>query len=114
MRLGMLLAATILVAAFLAIVPARRMWFTPLGTATMYAYLLHGFGTKVMEARGWYDPSWLHTIPGVAVAMTVAASFAVLLMTAPVRRVTRWAVAPTLDWAFTKPGTYVVSSRRST
>jgi fucose 4-O-acetylase-like acetyltransferase len=113
MRLGMLLAGATLVAAFLAIVPARRMWFTRLGTATMYAYLLHGFGTKLMEARGWYDPSWLHTVPGVVVAMTASAGFAMLLMTAPVRRVTRWAVAPTLDWAFTKPGDYAAATSRS-
>jgi fucose 4-O-acetylase-like acetyltransferase len=107
MRLGMLLAGVTLVAAFLAVVPKRRTWYTRLGGATMYAYLLHGFVLKLIEARGWYDPSWLHTIPGVAVAMAGATGLAVLLMTAPVRRVTRWAVSPTLDWAFTKPGTYV-------
>ncbi|HEU5156281.1 MAG TPA: acyltransferase family protein [Streptosporangiaceae bacterium] len=113
MRLGMLLAGATLVAAFLAIVPSRHTWFTRLGGATMYAYLLHGFGTKLMEARGWYDPSWLHTVPGVAVAMAAAAGFAVLLMTAPVRRVTRWAVSPVIDWAFTRPGTYAGPPRRN-
>jgi hypothetical protein len=79
----------------------------------MYAYLLHGFGTKLMETQGWYDASWLHTPPGVVVAMAAAAGFAVLLMTAPVRRLTRWAVAPTLDWAFTRPDTHAAGSRRS-
>jgi fucose 4-O-acetylase-like acetyltransferase len=113
MRLGMLVAGAILVAAFLAVVPTRHTWYTRLGGATMYAYLLHGFGTKLMEAQGWYDPSWLHTVPGVAVAMAASVGFAVLLMTAPVRRVTRWAVSPALDWAFTKPGTYIGPSRRS-
>jgi fucose 4-O-acetylase-like acetyltransferase len=107
MRLGMLLAGATLVAAFLAVVPARRTWYTRFGSATMYAYLLHGFVLKLIEARNWYDLSWLHTVPGVAAAMAAAAGLAVLLMTAPVRRVTRWAVAPTLDWAFTKPGAYV-------
>lgn len=106
MRLGMLLAGATLVAAFLAVVPAKHGWYTRFGGATMYAYLLHGFGTKLMEAKHWYDPSWLHTAPGVVVAMAVAAGFAMLLMTAPVRRVTRWAVSPSLGWAFTKPGTY--------
>jgi fucose 4-O-acetylase-like acetyltransferase len=113
MRLGMLLAGATLVAAFLAVVPTRHTWYTRLGGATMYAYLLHGFGTKLIEARGWYDPSWLHTVPGVVVAMAASAGFAVLLMSAPVRRVTRWAVSPALDWAFTKPGTYVGPSRTS-
>jgi fucose 4-O-acetylase-like acetyltransferase len=107
MRLGMLLTGAILVAAFLAVVPTRHTWYTRLGGATMYAYLLHGFGTKLMEARGWYDPAWLHTVPGVAVAMAAAAGFAVLLMTEPVRRVTRWAVSPALAWVFTRPGTYI-------
>jgi fucose 4-O-acetylase-like acetyltransferase len=104
MRLGMLAAGAVLVMAFLAVVPAGRTWYTRFGTATMYAYLLHGFGTKLMETQGWYDASWLHTPPGVVVAMAAAAGFAVLLMTAPVRRLTSWAVSPTLDWAFTKPG----------
>src|SRR5581483_5260435 len=43
MRVGLLLASAVLTAAFLAIVPARRRWFTSLGAATLYAYLLHGF-----------------------------------------------------------------------
>ncbi|HZB32044.1 MAG TPA: acyltransferase family protein [Streptosporangiaceae bacterium] len=111
MRLGMLLAGAILVAAFLAVVPGRHSWYTRLGGATMYAYLLHGFGTKLMEAKGWYDPAWLHTVPGVAVAMAAAAGFAVLLMTAPVRRVTRWAVSPAIAWIFTRPGTYAGTPR---
>jgi fucose 4-O-acetylase-like acetyltransferase len=114
MRFGMLLAGATLVAAFLAVVPSRHTWYTRLGGATMYAYLLHGFGTKLMEARGWYDPSWLHTVPGVAVAMAAAAGFGVLLMSAPVRRGARWAVSPALDWAFTKPGTYIGPSRKNT
>jgi fucose 4-O-acetylase-like acetyltransferase len=114
MRMGMLLAGATLVAAFLTVVPARRMWFTRLGSATMYAYLLHGFGTKLMETQGWYRPAWLHTPFGVVVAMAAAAGFAVFLMSAPVRRITRWAVAPTLDWAFVKPGTYAAPPRRHT
>lgn len=103
MRTGMLLAGAALVAAFLAVVPLRHMWFTRFGTGTMYAYLLHGFGLKFVESQGWYEPSWLHnTAYGVPVAMAAALCFGVLLMTAPVQRVTRWAVQPTLDWAFTR------------
>jgi fucose 4-O-acetylase-like acetyltransferase len=112
MRLGMLLAGATLVAAFLAVVPTKHRWFTRLGGTTMYAYLLHGFVLKLIEARNWYAPSWLHTVPGVVFAMAAAVGLAVLLMTPPVRRVMRWAVSPTLDWAFTKPGTYTGPSRR--
>jgi fucose 4-O-acetylase-like acetyltransferase len=104
MRLGMLAAGAVLVAAFLAVVPARRMWFTRYGSATMYAFLLHGFGVKLVQTRGWDKAAWLHTPPGVAVAMAAAAAFAVLLMTAPVRKVTRWAVAPSVEWLFTENG----------
>jgi fucose 4-O-acetylase-like acetyltransferase len=106
MRLGMLLTGAVLVAAFLAVVPARRMWFTRFGPATMYAYLLHGFGVKLVERLGWYEVDWLHTPFGVAVAMAACVAVGVLLMTAPVRRLTGWALAPKLDWAFTRPGTY--------
>ena len=110
MRLGMLLAGAVLVAAFLTVVPVRRMWFTRLGSATMFAYLLHGFGLKFVEAQGWYELSWLHTLPGLVVAMAGAVAFGVLLMTAPVRRLTNWAVAPNIGWAFTRPGTYAATT----
>jgi fucose 4-O-acetylase-like acetyltransferase len=106
MRLGMLLTGAVLVAAFLTVVPVRRMWFTRFGPATMYAFLLHGFGVKFAESQGWYEPGWLHTPFGVAVAMAACVAFGVLLMTAPVRRLTGWAIAPKLGWAFTRPGTY--------
>jgi fucose 4-O-acetylase-like acetyltransferase len=103
MRLGMLTAGAVLVAAFLTAVPVRQMWFTRYGSATMYAFLLHGFGVKLVQGKGWDQAGWLHTTPGVAVAMAAAVGFGILLMTAPVLRVTRWAVSPALDWAFTRP-----------
>jgi fucose 4-O-acetylase-like acetyltransferase len=106
MRLTMLVAGAVLVAAFLTVVPVRNMWFTRFGPATMYAFLLHGFGLKFVESRGWYDTSWLHTTYGVAIAMVASVAFGLLLMTPPVLRVTRWAVQPRMDWVFTKPGTY--------
>lgn len=101
MRLALLLAATVLVAAFLTLVPRRETWYTSLGAATLYAYLLHGFFIKLMDYMNWYDQlSFLHTIPGVLVTMAIGAVLATLLCTRPVRKVTHWAMEPDMSWAF--------------
>ncbi|MGV9773664.1 acyltransferase family protein, partial [Streptosporangium sp. NPDC003464] len=48
-RLALLASGALLVAAFLAVTPSRRTWYSGLGMATMYAYLLHGLVVKVAE-----------------------------------------------------------------
>ncbi|MFC7382115.1 acyltransferase family protein [Sphaerisporangium rhizosphaerae] len=96
-RLAMLSAGAVLVAAFLAVTPARRTWFSGLGAATMYAYLLHGFAVKVLER---YDAG-LRTPWGVALVAAFGVVLATVLCTPPVRRLFRWAVEPDLSWAFT-------------
>ncbi|MGI8334187.1 acyltransferase family protein [Actinomadura scrupuli] len=101
MRLGLLVAASVLVAAFLAVVPRRRTWFTSLGGATLYAYLLHGFVTKLAAYLGWYDARALHTVPGVLAVAAAGAVLATLLCTPPVRRAMHWALEPDMSWAFT-------------
>ncbi len=101
MRVALLLASAILAAAFLAVVPGRHTWFTPLGAATLYAYLLHGFVAEVAQAAGWYDAAWPHTAPGVAAFAAIGVAAVTLLCLPPVRAVTRWAVEPRLAWAFT-------------
>jgi fucose 4-O-acetylase-like acetyltransferase len=100
MRLGLLVGAGILVMAFLTMVPARRTWFTSLGGATLYAYLLHGFFTKLLEYMGWWDRPFLHTMPGVAATALAGALLATLLCTPPVRKVMHWALEPDMSWAF--------------
>jgi fucose 4-O-acetylase-like acetyltransferase len=100
MRVGLLVAATVLVAAFLAVVPARRRWFTGLGAATLYVYLLHGVPVKLAAYLGWYDHPVVHSVGGVAVAAAAGAVVAVALATPPVRRATRWLVEPRMRWAF--------------
>jgi fucose 4-O-acetylase-like acetyltransferase len=99
-RLGLLAGAAILVAAFLTLVPAERTWFTGLGGATLYAYLLHGFFTKLMEYMHWYDASFLHTLPGVVAVGASGALLATLLCSPPVRKVMHWALEPDMSWAF--------------
>jgi fucose 4-O-acetylase-like acetyltransferase len=101
MRLGLLLAATVLVAAFLAVIPRRQHWFTPLGAATLYAYLIHGFATKLAQYLNWYDTPILHGVPGVLGVAAAGAVLATLLCTPPVRYVMHWALEPSTPWAFT-------------
>jgi fucose 4-O-acetylase-like acetyltransferase len=96
MRLGMLAAGAVLVAAFLAVTPSRRTWYSTLGVSTMYAYLLHGFVVKVADR---YDDS-LATPLGVVVVALAGVVLATVLCTAPVRRVTKWAIEPKVTWAF--------------
>lgn len=98
-RLGMLAAGALLVAAFLAVTPSRRTWYSELGMATMYAYLLHGLVVKAAE-RFYGD--WAATLPGVAAVAFFGVGIAALLCTKPVRRAARWAVEPKISWAFTR------------
>jgi fucose 4-O-acetylase-like acetyltransferase len=101
MRLAMLVGATVLVAAFLAVVPGRHTWFTSLGTTTLYAYLLHGFGTRLMKFVGWYDLAWMNTVPGVIAIAAGGVVVGTLLCTPPVVRAMHWALEPKMAWAFT-------------
>lgn len=98
-RLGMLAAGALLVAAFLAVTPSRGTWYSGLGAATMYAYLLHGLVVKVAE-RFYGD--WARTVPGVVAVALLGVGLAALLCTPPVRALTRWAVEPRMNWAFTR------------
>lgn len=100
-RVGLLLAAAVLVAAFLTQVPRKEWWFTSLGSATLYAYLLHGFATKLADYYGWYDADVLHTVPGVLAVGAAGAVLATLLCTPPVRWVLHWALEPNMMFAFT-------------
>ncbi|GAA0343222.1 acyltransferase family protein [Actinoallomurus spadix] len=96
-RIATMAAALILTVAFLAVVPARRTWFTRLGSATMYAYLLHGFFTLYLSYQDWY-----YGISGRQVVLVTGGCvlLAVLLSGDLARRMFRWAVEPRLDWLF--------------
>ncbi|WP_285634734.1 acyltransferase family protein [Actinoallomurus iriomotensis] len=96
-RVLALAAAGILTAAFLAVVPARRTWFSRLGAASMYAYLLHGFVTLFLSYQDWYYRISGWQVPALTLGCVL---LAVVLMTDPVRRVFRWAVEPRLEWLF--------------
>jgi fucose 4-O-acetylase-like acetyltransferase len=49
---GLMMTATF---SFLAIVPRQKLLFTPIGTRTLYVYLLHGFVIKLLQATPFFD-----------------------------------------------------------
>ncbi|MBA9007946.1 acyltransferase family protein [Thermomonospora cellulosilytica] len=101
MRLAMMVVAVVLIAAFLSLVPRRRTWFTGLGAATLYAYLLHGFGTRLMTYSGFDDLEMWHSVPGVLAMAAIALAVGTLLCTPPVVRTFRWLVEPDAGRMFT-------------
>lgn len=75
--------SVLLTAAFLALVPRDRRWFTTLGSGTLYAYLLHGFIAQAAEHWGWYTLPWLHHPVGVAAVTLLAATLVTPLCARP-------------------------------
>ncbi|KON90013.1 hypothetical protein AF332_26495 [Sporosarcina globispora] len=63
---------------FMAIVPRRKMFFTHLGTRTLYVYLLHGFIVKLFEFSRFYD---LVDESGNYFALLVLAAIVTLILT---------------------------------
>lgn len=100
MRLGMLLLALALVAAFISVVPKRPFWFSEYGAVTLYVYLLHGLFNKSAEYLGWYEQDWIRGRIGTLVCAVLAVGIVLLLSSAPVRRATRFLVEPPVNWLF--------------
>ncbi|MCW2897920.1 MAG: acyltransferase 3 [Streptosporangiaceae bacterium] len=100
-RCAVLLCGFAMTAAFLSLVPTRRTWFTMLGTASMYVYLLHGFVVLGALYAGWY--TWVNrlgTLGGLGVLTVLGVLLALVTASRPVRWAFRWVVEPRLDWAF--------------
>jgi fucose 4-O-acetylase-like acetyltransferase len=107
MRLAMFACATVFVAAFLSLIPRRRYWFTQLGAYTLYAYLLHGFVTRLLNFTGWWGADWMHTPHGVVIVICGALVVGTFLCSKPVVRSMSWALEPKMTWVFTplrRPG----------
>ncbi|WP_066931882.1 acyltransferase family protein [Streptomyces sp. NBRC 110611] len=101
MTVALLGCSLVLAACFFAWVPTRRTWFTVLGAGTLYGYLLHGFLAKGSRFWGWFDDyAWPHTPVGEVTVTLVAALIVTGLCTPPVRRALRFAMEPTMAWAF--------------
>ncbi len=98
-RLGLIVLAVVLSAAFLALVPRRETFFSAFGQATMYIYLLHTFVLYPLRESGVLrgehaSMPWLVAM----VLASVAISFA--LASPLVRRVFRPIVEPKPRWLF--------------
>lgn len=107
MRLAMFACAFMLVAAFLSVIPRKRHWFTKLGAATLYTYLLHGFITRLFTFEDWWDAKWMNSPSGVLIVLACALVVGTVLSTRPVVRSMRWALEPKMAWVFTplrRPG----------
>ncbi|MGW2819657.1 acyltransferase family protein [Streptomyces sp. NPDC001443] len=111
MQLALFGCSLVLSACFFAWVPGRRLWFTALGAGTLYGYLLHGFLIKAGVYRGWFEHTWLHRPLGEIFVSVLAAAAVTLLCTPPVRRVFRFAMEPTMAWAFKRDAAEVARER---
>lgn len=99
-RLCLMLLAFGLIVAFLLLVPRRRTWFTGLGAATMYIYLLHSFLLYPLRESGVLEgpqPAWM--LPAM---MLLSVGISILLSQGIVRRVFRPLVEPRARWLFRK------------
>lgn len=101
LRLAVLGVGTVLVLAFLILVPRRRSWITDLGQATLYIYLLHAFVLYPIRESGMLNdktsPLWLIGMIIFCVGVTM------LLGTKPFKKAFRPLIEPRTSWLYT-PG----------
>jgi fucose 4-O-acetylase-like acetyltransferase len=97
-RLGLILLGFAFTVAFLLLMPRRTTWFTALGAATMYIYLLHSFLLFPFRETGVLDgpqPWWvLPAMLLLSIAISVVLSLPVVL------RLFRPLVQPKATWLF--------------
>jgi len=107
-RLGFILLAVLLSAAFFVLIPRSQTWMTDLGQATMYIYLLHSFVLYPIRETGVLkdehaSAAWLLSMILACIAISIA------LASPLVRRVFRPLIEPKPKWLFVelpdeKPG----------
>jgi fucose 4-O-acetylase-like acetyltransferase len=98
-RLGLILLAALLTAAFFVLIPRRETFFSAFGQATMYVYLLHSFVLYPLRESGVLrddhaSATWLLTMVFASTAIALA------LASPLVRRITRPLVEPKPRWLF--------------
>ncbi|GHD82324.1 fucose 4-O-acetylase-like acetyltransferase [Salinibacterium amurskyense] len=98
-RLGLIVLAVILSAAFFALVPRRHTWVTDAGQATMYVYLLHSFVLYPLRESGLLlderaSAMWL-------VSMILGSIGIALVLSMPiVKKIFRPLIEPKPNWVF--------------
>ncbi|MGV8882202.1 MAG: acyltransferase family protein [Rhodoglobus sp.] len=100
-RLGLIVLAVALSAAFFVLVPRRNTWMTTFGQATMYIYLLHSFVLYPIRETGVLanehsSAIWLLSMVLACIAISIA------LASPLVRKVFRPIIEPKPRWLFAK------------
>ncbi len=111
-RIGLMLLAVALSAAFFVLIPRSTHWWTHFGQYTMYVFLLHSFVLYPFRESGALrdlDPTWLW-LPLVTVLSVV---LALALATKPVRAVFRPLIEPRPRWLFSDERLASRDSRRN-
>jgi fucose 4-O-acetylase-like acetyltransferase len=100
-RSQLLAIGFLLTFAALSLIPHHRMWTTPIGERTLYAYLLHGYILLMLEHEfKLFDRIADDGFPAVVACFAGAVIVANLLMTPLVRTVFRPIFEPKLSWLF--------------
>jgi len=107
LRMSLLIAALLMSAAVMSLVPRHETWFTDLGTRTLYCYLLHGVPVLIGKEMGWLSAPWLFGPLGVAAIGSASFALSILLCMPITRRLFRWLLEPRLTWLYRKPKTPV-------
>ena len=101
-RLGLMLLAVVLSAAFFVLLPRSETWITDMGQSTMYVYLLHSFilyplrETTVLKGDDHAHAVYLLGMVLACIAIAVA-------LTAPaVKKVFRPIIEPRANWLFSE------------
>jgi fucose 4-O-acetylase-like acetyltransferase len=96
LRLGLIALAVLLSACFFSLVPRRHTWFTALGSATMYVYLLHSFVLYPLRESGVLLGDY--SILELAVVIVGSVLLAAALASPLSRHIFRPLVEPKVPW----------------
>lgn len=98
-RLGLIVLAVLLSAAFFSLIPRSPTWITDFGQSTMYVYLLHSFVLYPIRETGVLadehsSAAWLVSMIFACIAISIALSSPLI------RRIFRPLVEPKPKWLF--------------
>ncbi|MCC5577046.1 acyltransferase family protein, partial [Microtetraspora sp. AC03309] len=102
-RVVFLAGVTVICFSVMALVPRRQMWFSELGTRTLYAYLLHGVPVMIAKEMGWLNASWLNGPLGVVAILSGSFALATILCLPVTRTLFKWMLEPRLAWLYRRP-----------
>ncbi len=99
-RVVFLAGVTVICFSVMALVPRRQMWFSDLGTRTLYAYLLHGVPVMIGKEMGWLKAPWLEGPLGVVAILSGSFLLATILCLPITRTLFKWMLEPRLTWLY--------------